>query len=290
VAANFGSAATEHFWQLIALRVMAGTGAGALSWVAWADAMRSPRSLTGVASAGPVTALISAPLLSVLAGLGDRAVFVALAIVAMPIVAISVDTGENGNGVRSVSRSRSNRVLLAALLLLTFFGSSAFLFVAVAAREVLGLTPFAASFSYSLNAATGLLGARMASRHRRPGWWLLSLGPAVYLSLAGGQVWLMFLGMAWWGFAFWMGVPGVMQMLASRSLEPDERAGDAQALMAFGRAGGPALGGGLADAGVFTTLALVAGIGSSLAGATVIGVQEGRDRLPPSDHRFYGDS
>ena len=179
---------------------------------------------------------------------------------------------------------------IAALLLLTFFGSSVFVFVAIAARETLGMTPFVASFAYSLNAATGLLGARMSSRHRRPGWWLLTLGPAVYLSAAGGQVWLVFLGMAWWGFAFWMGVPGVLKMLAARSLEPDERAGDAQALMAFGRAAGPVLGGGLADAGAFATLAVVAGIGSSAVGAMVIGVQEGRERLPASDSRVVDRS
>jgi predicted MFS family arabinose efflux permease len=107
----------------------------------------------------------------------------------------------------------------------------------------------------------------------------------VYLAMAGGQVWMVFVGMAWWGFAFWMGVPGVLKMLAARSIEPDERAGDAQALMAFGRAGGPLLGGGFADAGAFATLAVVAGIGSSAVGAMVIGVQEGRERLPSSDSR-----
>jgi DHA1 family inner membrane transport protein len=174
--------------------------------------------------------------------------------------------------------------------LLTFFGSSVFVFVAVSAREGLGLSPFAVSFAYSLNAAAGLLGARLASRHRRPGWWLLSAGPAVYLAGAGGHLWLVFLGMAWWGFAFWMGVPGVLQMLAARSLTPDERAGDAQALMAFGRAAGPVLGGGLADAGAFATLAVVAGVGTSVVGGMVIGVQEGRDRLPPSDPRLIDQS
>lgn len=283
VVANVASALPEVFGLLVAIRVLAGFAAGALTWVVWADAMRNPRSLSGVASAGPVTALVSAPLLSAAAGLGDAAVFLALAVVALPAVFIRTDTGVKEKGSGSVSRSRSNRVLLLALLLLTFFGSSVFVFVAIAARDALGLSPFVASFSYSLNAAAGLLGARLSSRHRRPGWWLLSVGPAIYLAAAGGQTWLVFLGMAWWGFAFWMGVPGVLQMLAARSLTPDERAGDAQALMAFGRAAGPVLGGGLADAGAFVTLAVVAGVGASAVGGMVIGVQEGRDRLPPSD-------
>jgi predicted MFS family arabinose efflux permease len=286
VITNALSALPEQFWLLVGFRTLSGLAAGTLTWVVWADAMRQPRSLAGVASAGPVTALVSAPVLSALAGLGDRAVFVALAVAALPAFFIQVDTGVSEKGSGVVSRSRSNRVLLMALLGLTFFGSSVFVFVAIAARETLGLTPFVASFAYSLNAATGLLGARMSSRHRRPGWWLLTLGPAVYLAAAGGQVWLVFLGMAWWGFAFWMGVPGVLKMLAARSLEPDERAGDSQALMAFGRAAGPVLGGGLADAGAFVTLAVIAGIGSSAVGAVVIGVQEGRERLPSTDSRI----
>ena len=290
VLTNALSALPEQFWLLVGFRTLSGLAAGTLTWVVWADAMRKPRSLAGVASAGPVTALVSAPVLSALAGLGDRAVFVALAFAALPALFIQVDTGVSEKGSGVVSRSRSNRVLLMALLGLTFFGSSVFVFIAIAARETLGLTPFVASFAYSLNAATGLLGARLSSRHRRPGWWLLTLGPAVYLSAAGGQAWLVFAGMAWWGFAFWMGVPGVLKMLAARSLEPDERAGDSQALMAFGRAAGPVLGGGLADAGAFVTLAVIAGIGSSAAGAVVIGVQEGRERLPSSDSRIVDRS
>ena len=290
VVANAASALPEQFWLLVSIRALAGFAGGALTWVVWADAMRNPRSLAGVASAGPVTALISAPMLSAVAGFGDRAVYLALAVVALPAVFVGTDTGVNEKGSGSVSGSRSNRVLLLALLLLTFFGSSVFVFVAVAAREALGLSPFAVSFSYSLNAAAGLLGTRLASRHRRPGWWLLSVAPSIYLAGAGGQVWLVFLGMAWWGFAFWMGVPGVLQMLAARSLAPDERAGDAQALMAFGRAAGPVLGGSLVDGGAFATLAVVAGVGTAVVGGMVIGVQEGRDRLPPTDPRLIDRS
>ena len=46
-----------------------------------------------------------------------------------------------------------------------------------------------------------------------------------------------------WGFAFWMGVPGAFALLAERSNYPDERAGDAQAVMASGRVVGPLIGG-----------------------------------------------
>ncbi len=93
-------------------------------------------------------------------------------------------------------------------------------------------------------------------------------------------------GFAWWGFAFWMGVPGVMQMLAARSLHPAERAGDAQGAMAAGRALAPFLGGGFADAGAYTALAVVSGMGLATASLAIVGVQEGRERLPPTDPTF----
>jgi predicted MFS family arabinose efflux permease len=96
---------------------------------------------------------------------------------------------------------------------------------------------------------------------------------------------MFYVGMTWWGFAFWMGVPGVLQMLVDRSLEPSERAGDGQGVMALGRALGPALGGVFVDAGALVALAVTSATGISIAGATVIGVKEGRDRLPPTDDR-----
>lgn len=91
-----------------------------------------------------------------------------------------------------------------------------------------------------------------------------------------------FVGMAWWGFAFWMGVPGVLQMMAERSLDPGERAGDAQGIMAIGRTVAPTIGAGFADAGAYIPLALVSGIGVTVSGAIVMAVQEGRELLPPT--------
>ncbi len=103
------------------------------------------------------------------------------------------------------------------------------------------------------------------------------------LTVFPGEPVLFFAGMAWWGFAFWMGVPGVLHMLAARSLTPDERAGDAQGMMAAGRAAAPLVGGLFVDAGSFTGLAAAAGVGLLTSGALVIGVQEGRERLPATD-------
>jgi DHA1 family inner membrane transport protein len=76
-----------------------------------------------------------------------------------------------------------------------------------------------------------------------------------------------------------------MEMISARSLQPSERAGDTQGLMAVGRAFGPAMGGLFVDAGALITLSWITGLGLATSGATVIGVKEGRERLPPTDPR-----
>ena len=183
-----------------------------------------------------------------------------------------------------ISGSRSNRLLLASLGLTVFFGSSLFINEALVARDIHGLTAFQSSLGFSLNALGGLIGARFSTRHRRPGWFAASIGPAALLTVVGPMPFF-YLGMAYWGFAFWMAVPGIMRMLVDRSLQPSERAGDGQGVMALGRTGGPLMGGMFVDAGSLTTLAVTASIGITLSGAIVIGIQEGRDRLPPTDPR-----
>lgn len=113
---------------------------------------------------------------------------------------------------------------------------------------------------------------------------MASIAPAAVLTVIGPPAFF-FVGMAWWGFAFWMSIPGVLQMLSDRSLSPSERAGDAQGLMAVGRSIGPVLGGAFVDVGSLGTLAVVSAVGLTTSGAMVIGVQEGREHLPPTDPR-----
>lgn len=245
--------------------------------------MTDAASLPQISAVGPLSALLGSPLLAWLAQSGDRIVFAALAVFALPTLFGNVELGRRERVSRSVSPSKSNRILLAALFVLTMAGASLFIFQAVAVTSRTGMSPVVASLGFSLNAGGGLVGARLASRHRRPGWWLLTAGPAAFVSVAGGSALLYFVGMAWWGFAFWMGVPGVLRMLADRSLEPGERAGDAQSFMGIGRAIAPVVGAPFADAGSFVTLAAIAGAGIAAAGATVVAVQEGRERLPATD-------
>ncbi len=285
VASGLLSAWTGSFWLLLVFRAFAGAGAGVLTWLAWADAMRHERSMAAVSAIGPITALVGAPLFAFVAQSGVDAIYSVLALVAMPGLFTKLQLVGVTRPSRARSRSRSNRVLLLALAISTFSGASLFVFESVAATDVLGMSPTATSFAFSLNAAAGLVGARFSRRHVVPGRWMASIGLGAFLTIWGGSPLWFYVGMIWWGFAFWMSIPGVLLMLAERSLARDERAGDAQALMAFGRAGGPIMGGAFVDAGSFQGLAVAASIGLVASGAIVMGVQEGRDRLPVTDVR-----
>jgi DHA1 family inner membrane transport protein len=281
---NLLSALPSIYVVLVGIRLLAGVAAGAMTWLAWTDAMKEQKSMAAVASTGPLTVLVGAPLLALLSGQGDQAVYVALAVATVPAVVFGATITGQRRVSGLVSRSRSNRVLLAALGATTLFGSALFINEALVARDIHGLSNLAASIAFSLNAAGGLLGARLSSRHKRPGWWLASIGPAAAMTAFGPPAFF-FIGLTWWGLAFWMGIPGVLQMLSDRSLAPSERAGDAQGLMAVGRAVGPVLGGAFVDLGSLSALAVICGVGLAGSGVTVIGVQEGRELLPPTDPR-----
>ena len=246
--------------------------------------MRRRSSMSSIAATGPMAALVGAPLFAILAGWGDQGIYAALAVAAIPAAVLWAPVAGRRRARGVVSGSRSNRILLTSLFGLTFFGSALYINQTIIARDIHGLTSLASSIAFSMNAAGAIVGARLSTRHRHPGWFLASIGPAALLTVIG-PTWLFYLGMTWWGFAFWMGVPGVLQMLVDRSLEPSERAGDGQGVMALGRAAGPALGGAFVDAGALVALAVTSATGIAIAGATVIGVEEGRDRLPPTDNR-----
>jgi predicted MFS family arabinose efflux permease len=284
VALNLLSVFASLYAVLLFLRLLAGAAAGTMTWLTWSNAMRRKSSMSSIAATGPMTALIAAPLMAILSGWGDQAIYAALALAAVPAAVLWAPISGRKRARGVISGSRSNRILLASLFGLTFFGSALFINQTIVARDIHGLTAFASSMAFSMNAAGAIVGARLSTRNRHPGWFLASIGPAALLTVVG-PTWMFYIGMSWWGFAFWMGVPGVLQMLVDRSLEPSERAGDGQGVMALGRAAGPALGGAFVDAGALVALAVTSATGIAIAGATVIGVKEGRDRLPPTDHR-----
>lgn len=284
VVLNGLSAVAGIFPVLVGLRFLAGAAAGTMTWLTWSNAMKRKSSMSSIAATGPVTALVAAPVLAIIAGWGDQAVFAFLAVATIPAAVLWAPLSGRRRSSGVISGSRSNRILLTSLFGLTFFGSALFINQSIIAQDVHGISSFASSIAFSLNAGGGLLGARLSRYHRHPGWFLVSIGPAALLTVVGPLP-LFYLGMAWWGFGFWMGVPGILQMLVDRSLEPSERAGDGQGMLALGRAGGPVLGGAFVDAGAITALAVTAAVGVSVSGLTVVGVKEGRDRLPPTDPR-----
>ncbi len=275
VAMDILSALSPAFAPLVLFRAFAGVGAGLITWVAWADSMGEKRRFADVAAIGPIGAIIGAPILGGLVQLGGfRIAYAFLALLGaiiflLPQHLVSRRIHRTGR----MSSSRSNRVLLVALTILTLAGSSLFIYAAGIADEHFGLGPLAVSFAFSLNAAGGVVATRMELERFPTTFWFLVIILSIFAVSIDLSVVAFYAGMTLWGFAFWMALPRVLTMLAQRSLSPDERVGDAQAGMALGRALGPLVGAPLATAGAFLGLGALAASGMVLAGAMVGGVE-----------------
>jgi hypothetical protein len=74
-----------------------------------------------------------------------------------------------------------------------------------------------------------------------------------------------------------MGIPAAFSLLAARSNFPEERAGDAQAVMALGRVFGPLMGGALLAAGSTGALAFAAS--ATMGSAAVLLLYIDRERF-----------
>jgi hypothetical protein len=270
---------------LLVLRFGAGVAAGFLTWLAWADAMRSSHSMRDIAAVGPLTVLFGAPLLAWVGSVGgDRALYLVLAASMIPPMLIPVGfVSQPMRGRRSMSPSRTNLVLLGALGLLTMSGSALFVFLGAFAEVEIGLTALALSLGFSVNALAGLIAARLRRRPRYAWPWLVVTAvSATSIVVFPGAI-AFYTGMFGWGFAFWMAVPRVLGRVGEWSLVPDERVGDAQSIMALGRAAGPAVGAALVGSGEFGGLVLFTGVGL-LSSAGLAGSVEAyrRDRTGPS--------
>jgi predicted MFS family arabinose efflux permease len=276
------SAAIEVFPVLLALRLLAGVAAGLLTWLAWADAMRAPRSMRAIASVGPVTVLVGAPLLAWIGTLGgDRAIFLAVAVVAAVPALVPVEIESRTRPARDrISPSRSNVVLLAALGVLTLSGSVTFIYLGAFAQDRVGLGEVAVSLGFSAHSLAGLVGARLSHRFRTAWPFLAGTAASVALIAAVEEPVAYAIGMVAWGACFWLAVPRVLSHIADWSFLPDERVGDAQGIMALGRAIGPVFGSLLIGAGRYAGAAIFTVVGLSTS-ATLVGAVEryrsGRD-------------
>lgn len=280
VVASIGSAIAPNFPILVITRIVSGVGMGLLTWIAWADATRFTRGLGEVAAIAPITAAIASPGIGwVVERGGYQWVFAALAVVAAIALLFPVDFADLPRIGRTMSTSKTNRVLLFAMLLLTLGGSSVFIFAGAVGGELVGLSPVTVAWALSLNAIAGVLGTRVNAKPGRTGIWVVAVAISA-LSLGSSTApWAFFAAMAVWGFSYWVIVPAIFRLLAARSLTPSERVGDAQALMAVGRVFGPALGG-LAVAGNnFGRLSKAGALVVLFAAGIVLVVEAARRRL-----------
>lgn len=290
VAANLISAATPWWWLLLTSRLLAGIGLGLVTWLAWIDAMRERQVMKDVAGVGPLTALAAAPLFGLLAvQWGDRPIFILLAIAA----AVPLGFRVRFEGLAATKRrlrmspSRSNLVLLVALAFITLAGSSMWVFTAAMAERRIGLSLAGASLAFSVNAGAGLIATRLRARPGSAHLWVAGIAGAVAAMVWVPSAAVFYAAMAAWGFCFWMAIPEVLRQVASWSLVPEERVGDAQGLMALGRMAGPALGGLLVGTGSFIVLGIEAAAGTLLAAVLIGGVERyRRQRTGPAalDH------
>ncbi|MGA1052659.1 MAG: MFS transporter [Ilumatobacteraceae bacterium] len=273
IVANLLSAVSPWFALLVAARFLSGLSLGLIAWIAWAEVFGDDQRVGDVAVIGPIIGTIASPLIAlVLDRQGPDRLFVVMA--ALYVVPALFTRGMHLTAARRPAQRRHRPTrgavaVLVGLSLLTLGGSASFLFVGAIGSDLVGLSPLAVSLAFSANAIAGLPSARYRGERSMPGAWMAMTGIAAFAVCTVHDAIVFWAAMLTWGFAFWMAVPGAFALLASRSRFPDERAGDAQAVMATGRVIGPLVGGGLYEIGP-AVLGWVAGATMVLAGVVLL--------------------
>lgn len=276
VVSNLVSAWSPWFWLLVAARFLSGVSLGLIAWIAWTEVFGDDERIGDVAVIGPVVGTIASP---VLATVTDRAgpdeLFLLLAV-------LHLLPGISTRGMRLSAAQRPQRerhrasrgtvAVLSGLGLLTLGGSASFIYVSAVGTGLVGLSPFVVSLAFSLNSIAGLPSARYRGRRRLSGCWVAITGLASFAVFTIHVDAVFWVAMVGWGFAFWMAVPGAYSLLAERSHHPDERAGDAQAVMAAGRVVGPLAGGALYEIGP-SALGWGAGLTMVLGGMVMLAAE-----------------
>lgn len=270
---NVASAVAPTFEILFGLRVLAGAAAGLLVWLAWSNAMRTSGAMRNVAGAGPLTVFVSVPPLAWLASeFGTAGVYLTIAAVSLVPAFLPAEFAGYLRKRSRVSPSRSNVVLVLALGMVTLAGSALFVYGA-AIGVATGLSAFVVSLGYSANALAGLVAARRPAADRPGSVWIFAMAVCVALVAFGDNPVLFLVGITMWGFCFWMATPTILRSVASWSLVPDERVGDAQSSMAVGRAVGPAIGAALVTGLSYEAAGVFAVAGLVVAGLVVLSVR-----------------
>ena len=247
IAANAWSAVAPTFALLVASRLVSGISLGLISWIAWAEVFGDDDKVGDIAVIGPIVGIVSSPLIAtVLDAAGPDVLFLALSALHLVPLAFIGSTRIDAAARPHRQRHRPTRAaaaILAALGCVTFGGSAVFVYAAAIGRDEIGLPALTVSLAFSANALAGVPSARWRGVRRLSGAWIVvTASMAVLLTTVQNPV-VFWLALTMWGFSFWMAIPGAFSLLAERSRYPDERAGDAQAVMAAGRVAGPLLGG-----------------------------------------------
>jgi len=262
VVANLGSAAAPTFETLAITRFGSGLSLGFAAWIAWQAAFGDTEKTGDVAVVGPLVGMVMAPMITlILESIGLRWLFVVLALItATPLIwARQVPRVDRLRPHRTRhAPTRAARAILIALGMITLGGSSVFVYSAAIGNDLDGLSPLTVSLLFSGNALAAIPSARWTGRRGPAGIWFIATAVCA-LAIASSRSGIVFgVAMVGWGFVFFMGIPAVFNLLAERSSFPEERAGDAQAVMALGRVFGPIMGGSLLAAGSEATLGMVA--------------------------------
>lgn len=263
VVANLASAVAPGFALLAAARLVSGLSLGLIAWFAWQEAFGDDEKTGDVAVVGPLVGTVVAPLVSlIIDSVGLAGLFLALAgIAALPLLfATQIDRRAPLRPHESRHRAtRAARVILLALAMITCGGSSIFVYAAAIGQDLDGLSAVGVSLVFSVNSLASIPAAKWYGRRGPAGlWFVVTAMCAVAIGVTDHAV-VFSAALIVWGFVFWMGVPAVFALLAARSAFPEERAGDAQAVMALGRVFGPVLGGVFIAADATDRLGFVAG-------------------------------
>jgi DHA1 family inner membrane transport protein len=247
IVANLLSAVSPWFTMLVGMRFVSGVSLGLIAWIAWAEVFGDDERVGDVAVIGPIVGTIASPIIATVIDVtGPDWLFVGLAalyfVPAVFVREMSLEASQRPHRERH-RPTRAAAAILAALCLATFGGSAAFVFAGAIGEKYVGLSPLVVSFVFSANAIAGIPSARYRGPRVLSGVWMCVTGVAAVLIGSVHAPVVFWLAMTAWGFAFWMGIPGAFSLLAERSAYPDERAGDAQAIMAVGRVVGPLVGG-----------------------------------------------
>jgi len=280
VIANLISAVAPNFGVLTASRLVSGVSLGLAAWFAWQAAFGHAGRTGDVAVVGPLVGMAAAPgIAAVIEAVGVNWMFVVLAAVeATPLLLVAqvARHHERPPHQRRHAPTRAARAILVALGVVTLGGSSVFVYGAAIGTEANGMSALAVSLVYSANSLASIPSARWLGRRGPAGIWFLSTAVSALLIAVSRSPIVFTAAMAAWGFVFFMGVPAAFALLASRSNFPQERAGDAQAVMALGRVFGPLLGGLFVGREAFGWLGIAAAGALGSASAVLLYVERGR--------------